>query len=93
MKTVPSSDSLAIPPDLLAEIQAEAEKENRSAGAVLRDLVERGLGERRRIDQQTQSAAAKPTPAEAVARILELRKGNVLPEGVTIRDLMTHGRA
>ena len=33
------------------------------------------------------------TPAAAVARIMELRKGNVLPSGVTIRDLMSHGRA
>jgi hypothetical protein len=38
--------------------------------------------------------AANPTQAqEAVARILELRKGNVLPEGVTIRDLIHEGRA
>lgn len=30
---------------------------------------------------------------EAVARLLELRKGNLLPEGVTIRDLIHEGRA
>jgi Arc/MetJ-type ribon-helix-helix transcriptional regulator len=29
----------------------------------------------------------------AVARILELRKGNLLPEGVTIKDLINEGRA
>lgn len=29
----------------------------------------------------------------AVARILELRKGNLLPEGVSIRDLIHEGRA
>ncbi|MBV9039134.1 MAG: hypothetical protein JO182_31915 [Acidobacteriaceae bacterium] len=29
----------------------------------------------------------------AVARIRELRKGNLLPEGVTIRDLINEGRA
>ena len=33
------------------------------------------------------------TPAEAVARMRQARAGNVLPEGVTIRDLMTFGRA
>ena len=33
------------------------------------------------------------SPAAAVARILELRKGNVLPADVTLRDLLTHGRA
>ena len=31
--------------------------------------------------------------AEAAARLRERRKGTVLPDGVTIRDLMTHGRA
>ena len=29
----------------------------------------------------------------AVAHIRELRKGNLLPEGVTIRDLINEGRA
>ncbi len=65
-------------------------------GEVLRDRVERGLGERRRAEQQARSGiagAAKLTQAEAVAKILELRRGNVLPDGVTIRELMTHGRA
>ena len=30
---------------------------------------------------------------EAVARILELRKDNILPDGVTIHDLIHEGRA
>jgi hypothetical protein len=30
---------------------------------------------------------------DAVARILELRQGNMLPEGVTIQDLIREGRA
>jgi hypothetical protein len=35
-----------------------------------------------------------PRKAQAtVARIRELRKGNLLPEGVTIRDLINEGRA
>jgi hypothetical protein len=33
------------------------------------------------------------TPAEAVAHIRELRKGNRLPAGVTIKDLINEGRA
>jgi predicted transcriptional regulator len=33
------------------------------------------------------------TPAQAAARILELRKGNTLPEGETIKDLINYGRA
>ncbi len=38
-------------------------------------------------------SSARLTPAEAVARIRELRKGNVLPEGVTIRSLIEERRA
>jgi hypothetical protein len=30
---------------------------------------------------------------DAVARILELRQGNMLPEGVTLQDLIREGRA
>ncbi|MFC5864936.1 type II toxin-antitoxin system prevent-host-death family antitoxin [Acidicapsa dinghuensis] len=30
---------------------------------------------------------------ESVARMLELRRGNLLPEGVTIQDLIREGRA
>ena len=33
------------------------------------------------------------TPAEAIAHIRELRQGNRLPAGVTIRDLINEGRA
>ena len=32
-------------------------------------------------------------PDKAAARILERRSRHVLPEGMTIRDLMTYGRA
>jgi hypothetical protein len=37
--------------------------------------------------------APKRTPAEAAARMLANRKLHPLPEGMTIRDLMTYGRA
>jgi hypothetical protein len=37
--------------------------------------------------------APSRTPAEAAARIRASRVGNTLPDGVSIRDLMTHGRA
>ena len=37
--------------------------------------------------------AAEHTPAEAAARIRELRKGNILPAGATIKDLINYGRA
>lgn len=39
--------TLAIPPTLLAEIRATADEEHRSAEDVLKDLIERGLEERR----------------------------------------------
>jgi ABC-type lipoprotein release transport system permease subunit len=37
----------SIPPALLAEIVAAAEEEHRSVGDILRDVIERGLEERR----------------------------------------------
>jgi hypothetical protein len=43
MESQPSPTSLAIPPDLLAKIQAAAEEAHRSAGDMLRDVIERGL--------------------------------------------------
>lgn len=39
------------------------------------------------------SAKPKRTPAEAAAHIRELRKGRFLPEGETIKDLISYGRA
>jgi hypothetical protein len=32
------------------------------------------------------------TPAQAAARILELRKGTKLPDGETVKDLINYGR-
>jgi len=40
------ADPIAIPPALLAEIQAAAEEEHRPAGEVLREAVERYLEDR-----------------------------------------------
>jgi hypothetical protein len=89
----PGSDTdLTIPPALVAEVRAIADEEHRPVDDVLRDLVEQALGERRWKGQPRQTAA-KLSAAEAVERLLEQRKGNVLPDGVTIRDLMTYGRA
>ncbi len=39
------------------------------------------------------ASLAHRTPAEAAARLRELRKGTVLPPGMTIRDLIEQGRA
>lgn len=35
----------------------------------------------------------KKTPAEAAERIRQMRRGNRLPAGVTIQDLIIEGRA
>jgi hypothetical protein len=35
--------------------------------------------------------AADRAPVDVAARILEQRKGNVLPEGATIKDLTNYG--
>jgi len=41
----------------------------------------------------TTATPARLTPVEAAARIRELRKGNLLPEGMTIRAMIDEGRA
>jgi hypothetical protein len=83
---------LVIPPALAAEIKAVAADEHRPATDIVRDALERYLTDWRK---RTSEALEKPkrTPVEAAARLREFRKGNVLPDGVTIEDLMTHGRA
>jgi hypothetical protein len=86
----PGDNDLLIPPALAAQIVAAAEDEHRPAAALVRDALERYLAARRT------AATGQPTrhtPAEAAARMRELRKGNTLPAGVTIQDLIRHGRA
>jgi Arc/MetJ-type ribon-helix-helix transcriptional regulator len=83
---------VVIPPSLVAEIQAAADADRRTAADLVRDALERYLADWR---NRAINPPEKPrlTPAQAAARLRESRKGNVLPDGVTIRDLMTHGRA
>lgn len=60
------------------------------------ELVQEALIEwEQRQAQARRPAPTRPrhTPAEAAARILELRQGNVLPAGTTIKDPINHGRA
>ena len=78
-----------LPPDLIAEVEALAAVERRSSRDILREAVELYLQDRKPVAEPR----PKLTPKEAAARMLQLRKGNVLPDGVTIRDLMTYGRA
>ncbi len=77
-----------LPPALMAQVQAAAREEHRPTEEILREAVERYLENRRHPDLSSLEAALA-----TVARIRELRKGNILPEGVTIRDLINEGRA
>ena len=76
------------------EKEAHLAKLAASAGRSPDDIVQEGvaLWEERRTEQ-LRTATPKHTPAEAAARIRELRKGVRLPEGVTIKELINHGRA
>jgi len=64
-----------------------------SVGRSTDELVREALAQWEARQTQRQAADVKHTPAEAAARILELRKGNILPEGETIKDLINYGRA
>jgi hypothetical protein len=59
---MPDNETLiSIPPALAAEVQTIADEEHRPAADVLRDLLERGLDERRwamRADQESARARA-----------------------------------
>ena len=88
---------IRLAPDQEAHLAALAASAGRSAG----ELVQEALAEweerhaERHAPARPRHAPARPqhTPAEAAARILELRKGNMLPAGATIKDLINHGRA
>jgi hypothetical protein len=47
----------------------------------------------RRESKPLSPGVRRKTPAEAVAHIRELRRGNRLPAGVAIKDLINEGRA
>jgi hypothetical protein len=47
----------------------------------------------RREGKTPPAATSRKTPAEAVAHIREIRRGNRLPAGVSIKDLINEGRA
>jgi predicted transcriptional regulator len=79
---------LAIPPDLLAEIQADAEKERRPAADVLRDALERGLDARRweaHSGQEFQRARALGLPDTDQPTTSEYRQ--------TLREKIAQGLA
>jgi hypothetical protein len=75
---------IRLSPDQEAHLAALAASAGRSTGDIVQEAValwEEQQAQRRRPE-------ARHTPAEAAARILELRKGNMLSEGETIKDLI-----
>ena len=56
------------------------------------EIIMRGVQARRDAAGSSDKGTRK-TPAEAVARIRELRVGNRLPADTTVRDLINEGRA
>jgi hypothetical protein len=65
--------------------------EGKGADELAREVLLRGL--EAEVAALSSSQPRLATGLESAARMLELRKGNLLPEGVTIRDLMREGRA
>jgi predicted transcriptional regulator len=82
---------IRLPPDQEAHLAALAASAGRSADDIVQEAV--ALWEERQAQQLRQAPKPKHTPAQAAARIRELRKGNFLPEGETIKDLINYGRA
>jgi hypothetical protein len=56
------------------------------------EMIVQGVKARREGKPLSHEMTRK-TAAEAVAHIREFRKGNLLPAGVTIKDLINEGRA
>ena len=56
------------------------------------EMIVEGVQARREGKPLSREVARK-SPAEAVAHIRKLRRGNWLPAGVTIKDLINEGRA
>ena len=89
MDADPAIRDALIPAALLERVEALAATQHRAARDVVRDALE---GYIRDWPGDEAPIEPKPTPAEAVKRMLELRKGNMLPPGMTIRDMIDYGR-
>jgi hypothetical protein len=66
MKPIGENTPLTLPPALLAEVEAVAEAEHRTATDVVRDLVERGLAERREEDARLEGLLLKGLDSKPV---------------------------
>jgi glyoxylase-like metal-dependent hydrolase (beta-lactamase superfamily II) len=78
-------------PDQEDHLAAVAASAGRSTAEVVQEAI--ALWEERQAHQRRHPPDPKHTPAQAAARIRELRKGNFLPEGETIEGLINYGRA
>lgn len=76
-------------PDQEAHLAVLAASTGRRTG----ELVQEALAEWEQRQAERQPERPRHTPAEAAARVLELRKGNILPQGETIKNLINYGRA
>ena len=56
------------------------------------EMIVQGV-QARREGKPLSGEVGRKTPAEAVAHIRQMRRGNRLPAGVTIKDLINEGRA
>jgi hypothetical protein len=77
-----------IPLALAAQLRAAADEQHRSARDVLRDALEEYLRALRPL-----APANQRSPAEAAARMMQARQGNVRLDDAALRELMTYGRA
>jgi predicted transcriptional regulator len=78
---------IRLPPDQEAQLAAVAAEAGRSPSEVVQEALTQWFA------REPNGRQKKTTPAEAAARIRELRKGNRLPDGDTIKDLINYGRA
>jgi hypothetical protein len=73
-----------------AQLSHIAALEGKDADELAREVFLRGLlAEATLIASRTHPSEGQ----EAAARMLQLRQGNILPEGVTIQNLIREGRA
>lgn len=82
-----------LPEVLLAEVEAVAAYENRPAREILREAVERYLRDRPFAGANGVASEVRPDPIGVARRMRERRKLHPLPDGMSIRDLLTFGRA
>jgi hypothetical protein len=77
-------------PDALAKRLAAV---GASPERVALDALQHAADDLERGQRAAAGAIVERTPTEAAARMRRSRPSNVLPEGITIRDLMSYGRA